>query len=161
MNWRNMTVDDVKSVMRVGDEGHPDLPESKAVFEERLKLFPEGCFVLVEDDEIRGYAISHPIRRHQPPALDSLLGEIAADADHYYIHDVAILPGSRGRGLAAECIGRLLVIAKPYSAACLVSVYGTSTFWSRFGFVAAPVDETLSTKLLDYGPDAIFMTRQD
>ncbi len=48
-----------------------------------MELFLEGCPVLVEgeDEEVCGYAILHTIRRRHPPALDSLLGEIAPDAD--------------------------------------------------------------------------------
>ncbi|KAH8911563.1 acyl-CoA N-acyltransferase [Coniochaeta sp. PMI_546] len=163
MSWRNMTTDDIPGVLRVADEVHPDLPESEDVFAERLDLFPEGCLVLVQDDQICGYAISHPIRHRQPPALNSLLGEIAPDADQYYLHDVAVLPSFRGRALARGCVDKLLAVAKGYQypATCLVSVYGTSSFWSRFGFVPGQADETLSKKLRGYGDDATFMLRSD
>jgi hypothetical protein len=92
-----MTVKDIDGLLRVGDEVHPELPEGAHVFTERVQLFPQGCLVLAADDEVCGYAISHPIRSRQPPALDSLLGEIPGDADQYYIHDVAILSKVRGR----------------------------------------------------------------
>jgi ribosomal protein S18 acetylase RimI-like enzyme len=161
MSWRNMTTSDIKGLLHVADEVHPDLPESDDVFEERLRLFPGGCMVLVEDDEICGYAISHPIRHRQPPALGTKLGDIAADANQYYIHDLAILPKLRGRGLATECIDKLLAIASRYPTTSLVSVYGTSTFWGRFGFLSETIDEVLSKKLRNYGADAIFMSRHN
>jgi GNAT superfamily N-acetyltransferase len=130
-----------------------------------VNLFPEGCLVLVEEgdesDNICGYAISHPIRQRQPPALDSLLGEIPSDADQYYIHDLAILPKFRGGGLAAECIRKLFEVARRYPTTCLVSVYGTTPFWGRFGFVAEPVDEALSEKLCEYGADAAYLSRRN
>jgi ribosomal protein S18 acetylase RimI-like enzyme len=160
-----MSVGDVQSLLRVADEIHPGLPESDYVFAERVKLFPEGCFVLVEvgneSDEICGYAISHPIRHRQPPALDSLLGGIPPDADRYYIHDLAILPKFRGGGLAAECISQLFEVAKRYPSTCLVSVYGTAPFWGRFGFAAEPVDEALLGKLREYGADAAYLSRRN
>ncbi|MCJ1316781.1 hypothetical protein MMC15_002102 [Xylographa vitiligo] len=159
--WRKMSVNDVDGVLRIADVIHPDLPESDYVFAERAKLFPEGCLVLVKDDEVCGYALSHPIRFHQPPALDSLLGNIAPDADQYYIHDLAILPIFRGQGLAAECMGKLLAIAKRYPTTCLVSVYGTASFWARFGFVTEPIDAALSKKLHDYGEDAVYLLCQN
>ena len=53
--------------------------------------------------------MSHFIRNRQPPALDSLLGEIAPDAGQYYIHDLAIRPEFRGRDITTDCILRLLV----------------------------------------------------
>jgi len=159
--WRTMSANDVEGVLRVADVIHPNLPESDYVFTERIKLFPEGCLVLVEDDEVCGYALSHPIRYQQPPALDSLLGSIAPEANQYYIHDLAILPKFRGQGLAAECMGKLLTIANRYPSTCLVSVYGTSSFWARFGFVAEPIDAALSKKLEDYGDDAAYLSRQN
>ncbi|KAL2822822.1 acyl-CoA N-acyltransferase [Aspergillus cavernicola] len=157
--WRNLTANDIESLMRVADAVHPGLPESALVFAERIKLYPEGCLALEEDNQVCGYAISHPIRHHQPPALDSLLGEISSNADQYYIHDVAILPKLRGRGLAAKCIDRLLEVAKRFPVTCLVSVYGTEPFWARFGFVSEPVGEDVREKLRDYGEDAVYLSR--
>jgi GNAT superfamily N-acetyltransferase len=159
--WRTMTVSDIKGLLRVADDVHPDLPESDPVFTERVRLFPEGTLVLVENNEVCGYIISHPICNRQPPALDSLLGEIAPDADQYYIHDLAILPKMRGQGLAVVCLDKILAVAKRYPTACLVSVYGTAPFWKRFGFVASPVDEVLVEKLRGYGEDAAYLERQN
>lgn len=159
--WRIMSVSDVESLLRVADKIHPDLPESDYVFVERVKLFPEGCLVLVEAGEVCGYAVSHPIRNRQPPALDSLLGEISPDADQYYIHDLAILPRFRGRGLAAKGIDKLLTVAKRFPTTCLVSVYGTTSFWERFGFVPGQVDAVLSEKLHGYGEDAAYLLRKN
>jgi ribosomal protein S18 acetylase RimI-like enzyme len=112
-------------------------------------------------DELCGYVISHPIRRLQPPALNSLLGKIASDADQYYIHDLAILPQLRGRGLAQECMIKLFAIAERYPTTCLISVYGTERFWGRFGFVPVQIDGVLERKLLGYGDDAIYLERKN
>lgn len=159
--WRTMTISDIKGVLRVANEIHPSLPESESVFTERAELFPEGCLVLVENNEVRGYIISHPIRHRQPPALDSLLGQIAPDADQYYIHDLAILPQMRGKGLGVVGMEKIFTVAGRYSTACLVSVYGTAAFWGRFGFVACAVDEAMVEKLRGYGDDAVFLERQN
>lgn len=159
--WRPMSVSDVPALQRIADEVHPGLPEGDHVFTERAKLFPEGCLVLAQGDELCGYAISHPIRRGEPPVLDGLLGEIPSSADQYFIHDIAILPGLRGRGHADNCIRRILDIARRYPLTGLVSVYGTAPFWARFGFVAEPVDEGLSEKLSGYGEDAVYLTRNN
>ena len=162
-SWRELSVNNIKSLARVADKIHPDLPESDEVFAERVKLFPEGCLGLVEGkgNELCGYVISHPIRRLQPPALNSLLWKIASDANQYYIHDLAILPKLRGRGLAQECITKLFAIAKRYPTTCLISVYGTEQFWSHFGFVPVQIDDVLEKKLLDYGDDATYLERKN
>lgn len=158
--WRDLTANDIEGVTRVADEVHPGLPEQAQVFAERVKLFPEGCLAFEQNGRICGYALSHPIRKHHPPALDSLLGEIASDADQYYIHDLAILPELRGRGLATEAIDRLLAVAGRYPTTSLVSVYGTELFWSRFGFVPGPVGEDIK-KLRGYGEDAVYLVRSN
>jgi GNAT superfamily N-acetyltransferase len=159
--WREMTDGDIPGVMRVADDIHRDLPETEAVVRERLSLFPEGCFVLVENDKVGGYIMSFPVRYGKPPALDTLLGGIPPDADQYYLHDLAILPGFRGRGAAAEGIGRVLEVAKRYPTTCLISVYGTVPFWGKFGFTPEPVDALMEEKLRGYGEGATYLTRQN
>ncbi|KAL4939746.1 hypothetical protein BDV06DRAFT_32286 [Aspergillus oleicola] len=162
--WRNLTAKDIEGLMRVADAIHPGLPESSHVFTERIKLYPEGCLALEDmDGRICGYAISHPIRHHQPPALDALLKEVASDADAYYIHDIAILPRFRGGGLAAECVNRLLEVASRsgFRVCCLVSVYGTEAFWARYRFVQEQVEDHLLEKLRGYGDDATYLSRSN
>ena len=161
VDWRPLSVEDVASLAKVADTIHPSLPERDEVFAERIELFPKGCLALVEEGstELCGYAISFPIRHRQPPACDTLLSELAPDADSYYIHDVAILPKYQGSGLARECISRLLDVAKKFQVTGLVSVYGTAQFWSKFGFQAADMDDVLKKKLLDYGDDALYLER--
>ncbi|KAL4970344.1 GNAT family N-acetyltransferase [Aspergillus stella-maris] len=148
--WRNLFKKDIEGLMQVADAVLLGLPESSRVFAERVKLYPEGCLALEDTDgQICGYAISHPIRHHQPPALDTLLGEIASDANTYYIHDTAILPEFRGAGLAAECVHKLLEVASRlgFRVCRLVSIYGTESFWARFGFVNESVGGLLQDKL--------------
>ena len=162
-SWHELSVINIKSLARVADKIHPALPESDEVFAERVKLFPEGCLGLFESKgtELYGYVISHPIKHLQPPALNSLLGKIASDADQYYIHDLAILPKFRGRGLLQECIKNLFAIAKRYPTTCLISVYGTERFWSQFGFVPVQINDVLEEKLMDYGDDAVYLERKN
>lgn len=99
--WRELSVKNIKSLARVAEKTHPDLPERDEVFAERANLFPGGCLSLMEgkSNELGGYVISHPIKYLQTPALDSLLGEIASDANQYYIHVLAILPESKDMAL--------------------------------------------------------------
>jgi GNAT superfamily N-acetyltransferase len=156
-----MTEDDITAVMYVANEIHHELPEHEPVFRERLQLFAEGCLVLVENGEIGGYVVSFPIRRGKPPSLNEMLGGIPQAADQYYLHDLAILPGFRGRGAAAEGIGKILGVAERYPTTCLISVYGTVPFWDRFGFTTEPVDAAMEEKLRGYGADATYLTRKN
>ena len=155
--WRHMQADEITEVIALADRIHPDLPEEAAVFPERQRLFPQGCLVLEVEGQIMGYAVSHPILRDTPPALNALLGAIPPEAQDYYIHDVALAPELRGSGLARQGIERLLEVAKGYDRACLVSVYGTAEFWGRFVF--RPSEADMTRKLAPYGEGAVFMVR--
>ena len=130
-------------------------------------------------EQIKGYIISHPIPQNQPPPqLDTLLEANIInppDADdmadtrryHYYIHDIAISPDVRGKGLSREGIEMLLfgiVREKGYENTALVSVYGTASFWERFGFEVIVDDgENMMEKLAlaCYGEGAVFMVRKN
>ncbi|KAI1310893.1 acyl-CoA N-acyltransferase [Xylaria venustula] len=159
--WRPLTLDDIEGLAHVAGAVHPGLPERDVVFAERVKLFPEGCLVLEECARVCGYAISHPIRHGQPPALDSLLGEIAPDADQFYIHDVCVLPNFRGGGYATGAVKKLLTLAERYAATCLVTVYGTTSFWARFGFRPPhEIHHAVAEKVRGYGDDAIYLERR-
>ena len=146
--------------MLIGNEIHSALPESESVFTERLRLFPDGCLVLEEAGQVGGYIMSFPIRHGKPPALNTMLGEIPPDADQYYLHDLAVLPGFRGRGSAAEGISRILDVAKRFPSTCLISVYGTTAFWNKYGFAPVPVDAAMQ-KLRGYGSDALYLFRKN
>lgn len=155
--WRAMEPGDLAAVMAIADEVHPGLPEDEAVFASRLSAFPAGCLVLERTGTIGGYAMAHPIRLGEPPELNVAIDAIGKDRNAFYIHDVALLPAFRGKGLVTPAIERLLQAGASLEVACLISVYGTANFWSRFGFKA---DLTLpAAKLASYGPDAVFMTR--
>ncbi|KAK0614504.1 acyl-CoA N-acyltransferase [Immersiella caudata] len=163
--WRPMTPSDIPHLLPIANKIHAALPESPAIFTERLQLFPDGCLILSDEStgKVGGYAMSHPIRNGQPPDLDSVLGCIPEDADRYYIHDVALLQEFRGKGAAGRGIRKLLGVAERlgYNTTCLVSVYGTAGFWSRFGFEVVDVGEVLAEKLRGYGDDATFMVRRN
>jgi hypothetical protein len=157
--WRPTVQSDIPELYQLSEQIHPDLPESEQVFHNRLAHFPRGCLTLTltltnvttnpttdinnnktpqePQEQIKGYILSHPIPQNQPPPqLDTLLEtNIPPDTDasyHYYIHDIAITPDVRGKGLAREGIEMLLfgiVREKRYGNTALVSVYGTASFW--------------------------------
>jgi ribosomal protein S18 acetylase RimI-like enzyme len=164
--WRPMVAADLPGVMAVADRVHPAFPEDGAVFEERLRLYPAGCLVFSSGEDILGYAVSHPWRASDPPALNARLGELPPGSETYYIHDVALLPELRGSGAAALLVALLLARAHKggFTSASLVAVNNSAGFWERHGFrnVAGQkvVDATLARKLRAYDEAAAFMVRQ-
>ena len=158
LQWRAMGEGDVAGVQLVSEAVHPELPEREAVVAARLRLYPAGCHVLAgADGTIGGYMMSHPIRPFEPPVLDRIPDAIPPDATQYYIHDIALHPRLRGGGHARPIIEHLLAEAAAFDSTALISVYGTTPFWSKFGF--SPSERDMSEALYAYGPGAVFMVR--
>jgi GNAT superfamily N-acetyltransferase len=156
--WRPAAASDLIEMRRIAEQIHPDLHERPEVFAERLRLFPEGCFVLVRDQQVLGYGLCHPWFLHNIPPLDQLLGSIPRSPECLLIHDVAVLPQARGRRAASRLIEITANLSRrlgiPYMA--LVSVYDTRVLWARLGFEVV-ADSTLVDKLKSYGQAARYM----
>ncbi|GGC73132.1 GNAT family N-acetyltransferase [Chelatococcus reniformis] len=161
-----MRPSDLPAVDAVARAVHPDFPEDPAVFAERLALYPPGCLALCRIDgrgleSVIAYAISHPGRLAEPPALNILLEALPAAPTTYYIHDLAILSEARGHGAAATLVAKLLDHARTagFARASLIAVGGSARFWQRHGFVARP-DVVSAGKLASYGSNALHMERE-
>lgn len=151
---------DLPAVVRIAARVHLDYPEGEHVFAERLALFPEGCRLLLDGDDARGYLVSHPWTRRAPPALDTLLGKLPEPADTYYIHDLALTPQARGRGLAVEAVTLAVTIGRAggFGTLSLVAVGDSIEFWRRQGF-AVVRDADVERSLASYGGAAHYMER--
>lgn len=158
--WRPALPADVADIARLSKAHLGPYAEGEAVFAERIRLAPEGCFVLTNGARIVGYFCSHPWRRAKPPALHQMLGSIPPEADCWYVHDVAVDDDARGGGAVAEICSQVLASAQAngFRRAMLVVVSGAHGYWQKLGFVDATT-EALRLKLKDYGDDAVYMER--
>ncbi|MEQ8395948.1 GNAT family N-acetyltransferase [Thalassobaculum sp.] len=156
--WRPARLDDVVRIARLSNSIHTLFPEREEVFAEKIRLSPEGCHVLESDDAIVGYILSHPWRRRSPSALDSLIGELPAEADCWYVHDLGMGAGVRGTGAATEIAGRIIRAAEreKFPVVALVAVAGADGYWRKLGFQEVAADG-LAAKLREYGEDAVYM----
>jgi len=155
-----MAAGDLATVEAIAAQVHPGFFEAPEVFAERQALYPQGTHLLEIDGTPSGYILSHPWRLRHLPALNSLLGAIPAEADTYYIHDLALLPTARGTGAAGSIVAQLTELAheKGFATMSLVAVNGSLGFWRKQGF--APVDAPeLAAKLLSYEDAARFMVK--
>lgn len=155
--WKPLKREDAESVFSIAEQIH-SLHERKEVFEEKIRLFPEGCRGLYADNTLTGYGIAHPWKLYAAPHLDDYIQKLPENPSCMYIHDAALLPYMRGKGLMHEYISYVKVLAEDLKieTIALVSVYGTAGFWSRQGF--ASVDEQLVKTSLDaYGESAVYM----
>lgn len=158
--WRAMSAADLPAINALAVRIHPDFPEDEAVFAERLRLYPDGCRVFERDNRIEAYVVSHPWLRAEPPALNSLLGELPSDPATYYIHDLALAPEARGSGAAPDIVAWLAAhaLTSGLLSMSLIAVNGSSGFWQRQGFEVTH-NSLLEAKLRSYGDDAVFMIR--
>ncbi len=160
--WRPMTETDLPRVGTIAAVVHPGFPEDDAVFAERLRLYPQGCHVFVQDGLaqdglLTGYVLSHPWAG-APPALNSLLQRLPQKPDTYYIHDLALMPAARGSGAGRRIVTQLIEHAQAAGLPrlALVAVNNSAAFWQQHGFMPRPGD---AAKLASYGADARFMHR--
>jgi ribosomal protein S18 acetylase RimI-like enzyme len=158
--WRPMTITDLPQVGALAAVIHPDFPEDRAVFAERLRLYPAGCHVLAQGEELAAYVVSHPWIDRRPPALNDLLGALPARPSTYYIHDLALAPTARGSGAGGKIVAQLVTLARSEAlrTMSLVAVNGSERFWQRQGFASVAMPE-LEAKLRSYSDDARFMVR--
>ncbi|MDZ3830271.1 MAG: GNAT family N-acetyltransferase [Sphingopyxis sp.] len=153
--WRPMRAGDLDDVLAIADAVHgAAYSESRETFAERLALYPAGCQILDRDGAALGYLITHPWCRDTPPALGQRLGAIPADADTYYLHDIALRPETRGSGAGAAAVAHVETCARAagFDEITLVAVGGADSYWERHGF----------TKLIAYpayGPECWLMRR--
>lgn len=160
MKWRQMHPADLDAVIAIAGRVHPDFPEAREVFADKLRLHAAGALVLENGTAVAGYCFAHPWHGTQPAPLNTLLGTLPASADALYLHDLALLPEAQGAGAGAAAIAILLSRAASLrlDRLCLVAVNGSLPYWSRHGFVVTDAPE-LRAKLASYGADARFMVR--
>jgi ribosomal protein S18 acetylase RimI-like enzyme len=159
--WRAMTAFDMPSVETIAAQVHPGFFEAPEVLAERQLLYRNGCYLLEISEKATGYVLSHPWRSRSLPALNTRLGEIPADADTYYIHDLALLPLTRRLGAASHIVDALSkhAQAQGFATIHLVAVNGSQGFWEKHGFA---VDEVpaLTDKLRGYEDAARYMVKR-
>jgi len=160
-NWRGMSAMDLKAVEQIAGVVHPGFFERPDVLAEKRQLYPNGAHVFEVNERPAGYVLSHPWHARAVPALDALLHAIPADADTYYLHDLALLPVARRIGAARFMVRTLArhALARGFATMSLVAVNGSEGFWAKQGFVAQNIPE-LTGKLLTYEEGARYMVRE-
>ncbi len=159
--WRAMTTYDLAAVKGIADTVHVDFYESEDVLAERQQLYRNGCYLLEIGEKPAGYVLSHPWRYGTLPPLNTLLGQLPANPDTYYLHDLALLQVARRIGAASRIVAALVkhAEAEGYPTMTLVAVNGSIPFWQRHGFEVLELPE-LYGKLLSYEEGARYMVRR-
>jgi len=135
-NIRAADLSDLPNIMLIQNQAYlPELQEERSVFESRMKVAPDFCFVVGLGGLMAGYVIAHPWPDRKTPGLGRIIDSIPEGADVIHLHDLAVSPSFRGRGIARLLLERLKETAQGgVEALTLVAVQGASTFWSHLGF---------------------------
>lgn len=149
-----MTPNDLNRVSEISDVVHREYRETAEIYGERLRLWPQGCYVWEEDEGVSGLLVAHPWPRHSSPKLGEYLGRIPAVANSLYLHDVALLPQVRGKGAGGAATQMVFDLAKSngFNEVTLVAVHGADSYWASQGFQVTDEGES-------YGPGSYRMTR--
>lgn len=156
-----MRPDDIDAVVEVARLSFPDHFEERACFQNRLALYPRGCFVLTDGEApAQGYLIAYPWRADSAPPLNTVIEGLPAEPALIYLHDLALHPQARGGGVTTAIIERLADQAAEdgWPAIALVAVNDAVDFWRRHGF-AEHEASSMKAKLATYGADARYMIR--
>ncbi|WP_454673047.1 GNAT family N-acetyltransferase [Achromobacter pestifer] len=162
-----MLASDVDGILDAQTLAYPDfLLESAGFFLNRLMLAPAYCWVARASgsDALLGYLISYPWDAGLPPALDVALTELPPQADHWFLHDCAVVPAAQGLGVGQAMLQTAATQAmnSGMRRASLVSLESAVGYWLRHGY--QPVSgqgeaARLAEKLAGYGPQASYMSR--
>ncbi|GGP19086.1 GNAT family N-acetyltransferase [Silvimonas iriomotensis] len=130
----------------------PVFHEPVETFAARLRLSPGSSWVAEAGGQVLGYFFTHPWTGEAPPPLGKTLEHLPQHQDTHFLHDLAVHPHARGRGVAPRLIEAALHWGKQRGLKFtrLVAVAGAAPFWRKWGFkpvAAAPA----------YGDDAALM----
>lgn len=166
---RPMLACDVDGILDAQAQAYPEfLLESASFFLNRLALAPGYCWVAqpAEGKDLLGYLVSYPWDDGLPPALDVTLTALPTGADHWFVHDCAVVPAAQGLG-----VGQALLRAAASAAqesgmrrASLVSLASAVGYWLRHGYGPAvpscdAMPAELVEKLAGYGSGARYLAR--
>lgn len=163
-----MLASDVDAILRAQALAYPQfLLEGAGFFLNRQALAPQYCWVAQPDAPqasggVLGYLISYPWDGGLPPALDVPLAALPAQADHWFLHDCAVVPAAQGLGVGQALVRAAAARAMDHglTRASLVSLASAAGYWLRHGYAPlAPSTAGLAEKLAGYGEGASYMSR--
>ncbi len=160
LDLRPLQIADLPQILALQARQYPEpLLESAAVIGSKISHCASGwvSWGMFQGTALCAYALAYPWRWSQTPCWNQVL-EQPQDCDTLYLHDVAVDPGSEGRGFARQLVARHLGQGRQFGLrqAMLVAVTGAEGYWLKQGFVAVADGRTDPA----FGADAVLMRRR-
>lgn len=160
---RNATLTDLDAMLGVQTQCYSaELIESPDAFAAKLQAYPQWSFVIEANGTLCAYLICLPVADMQLPELNTAQHDTEIRPTQLYLHDLAVSTDARGYNLAQKLVEHAIEAATPYfSAASLISVQRSQSFWQRQGFepVHQPPHQLVS-KIRSFGENAQLMRRE-
>jgi len=137
MKIRKLTLEELGKIFLIQSKCYSkNFIESIETFKRLIEIYPEGCIGAEIDDIPVGYIFTHPWIRSSVVKLNGKKLNLPKEPDCMCIHDMAVDPKFRGRGIGKTLFGETLELCKraSYSTITLVSVQNSQTFWEKLGF---------------------------
>lgn len=161
---RPLQTTDLTALMAVQRAAYGDgFMESTEVFARRLAS-PVNCsLALLLDGALCAYLAAYQsVQGKVTPLHGDFEPPVGTAPDTLYLHDMAVLPGMAGRGLAQQLLQPLWAQARATGLrhSTLVSVQGSQGYWERQGYAVQALAHPLQQqRLASYGDGAVYMTR--
>lgn len=159
---RLMHANDLPEILDIQLKVYSDaLQESPQVLAQRLAQVPDLALVAEDQHGVCGYLFSYRSQSGVITALDAAFVE-PEHSDSLYLHDLAVAPRARKRGIGPSLVKRKLKIARQdgLQQCSLVSVQDSAAFWQRMGFKAQAITHQAHKPALKaYGVSAVYMQR--
>lgn len=128
--------------------------EDIKTFASKIDYSPKTCYGVLVENKLVAYAISFPWSSDEIVNLNSTLNLNFQKPTVMYIHDISVDLDYQGLGLATTLLRKITHTALELDLhmLTLVAVQGSSTYWSKFGFVKSEL------KVNNYGLEAVKMT---
>lgn len=152
---REIIACDWQAILHIQAESYSEIePESVHVLQSKWLVSTATCIVAEENQQIIAYCLAHPWDKNSAPPLFTALTHCPT-ATGLFIHDLAISPIARGRGIGRMIFDYLsdYAVKNNIHFFSLVAIQNATHFWKKLGFQPA----TLNKSLHSYGKNPIYM----
>ncbi|HLO96263.1 MAG TPA: GNAT family N-acetyltransferase [Burkholderiaceae bacterium] len=163
---RPLQAADLGAVLRLQADCYgPDYVEPAEAFASKLRETAalQTCWGAFDAaGALQAYAISLPVCADSMPGLHASDYRCPERPTLLYLHDVAVGPQGRGRGLAQALLARVQRRAQQLglTRVGLIAVQDSAPFWQRLGFAPLPaMPAWLQRKLQSFGAAARYLER--